>query len=169
MNNLLRFVFLAAIMIAAISLPAACTCTDTTFAARKAQATHIFEGKVVRVESNWMSGGMKYTFAVARTWGTDSDHILVINTPFDRDCGYHFEEGRTYLVYATRKFTLKTFFCSGNALIGQAGADLARLGPGNTTHASLLAPKVMWLVGLMGALATLFVGLVVTRKFWRKK
>lgn len=123
---------------------------------------------MVRVESNWISGGMKYTFSVNRNWGKNTDKIMVVNTPFDRDCGYHFDQGRTYLVFATRKFNVKTFFCSGNKPLSEAGADLARLGPGQPTRKSAQMATMMWVVAALGLLATLFVGLVVTRKFWKK-
>lgn len=157
--------FLAAIgCVACLYLFLSCDCPPDGLAKARTTATHIFTGKVVRMESNWMSGGTKYTFEVHRYWGKPSDNILIVSTAFKNKCGYPFEEGREYLVYATKKFTLKTMGCSGTVPLGDATSLIAALGEGEAPHPSSMIYPMIWTVAILGLLSLVFVGIVVTRK-----
>jgi hypothetical protein len=125
----------------------------------------IFVGKLLRAETNWMSGGMKYAFEVERTWKMDADRMLYVNSEFERDCGYAFREGERYLVYANKLFTTKkTDSCSGSKPLLEAEADLAILGQGSPTQTPASLNRAMWTMGLLIVGGILFLVLVVLRK-----
>lgn len=94
------------------------------------QSDLVFVGKVVFVNTNWMSGGWKFSFEVEKTWKRPASNFLIINTGYEKDCGYLFEEGKRYLVHVKKTFGLKTNACMGNKPIEEAGAELEILGEG---------------------------------------
>jgi hypothetical protein len=83
-------------------------------------------------------------------------------------CGYHFEEGREYLVYAyTGKQGLEVDSCGATELLSGAGADLAALGDGERpTDGGVLSDtsggvSVRALAGLAGLVTAVSLLLVV--------
>lgn len=125
----------------------------------------VFTGKVLRAEPNWVSGGMKYTFAVSRSWKQHSDAILYLNSGFDDACGYAFETGKSYLVYATKKFTSwQSSRCTRNAPLEAAAEDMAMLGEGNATQGSAMRRRMAWTIGALGLISILGLALIVLRK-----
>ena len=94
------------------------------------QADLVFVGKVVFVNTNWMSGGWKFSFEVEKTWKRQASNFLIINTGYEKDCGYLFDEGKRYLVHVKKTFGLKTDACMGNKPIEEATAELKVLGEG---------------------------------------
>ncbi|RMG25811.1 MAG: hypothetical protein D6730_10195 [Bacteroidetes bacterium] len=142
----------------------ACTCSPLSAAEAIAQADLVFQGRVTSVETNWISGGWKFAFEVSQSWKKTTNRLYIVNTPWEKDCGYVFEQGREYLVFVKRKFTPKTNRCMGNKPIEEAAEYLALLGRGNTPMRSANYTKMIWLVSLAGFLGLAFVAFVVLRK-----
>lgn len=147
----------------------ACDCPSVPIDTLRARATHIFVGKVVRVETNWMSGGMKYTFQVSQTWGKASDNMRVVNSAFVKQCGYPFREGETYLVYAKKKFSLRTDACGGSKPLSAAAADLAILGKGQAIGELPNVARLWWQMSACIVLGLIFLAVVVLRGKFRRK
>lgn len=159
-----RFLLLALLLI--WEIPAwACTCTPpATLEAALAQADVAFVGRCTFAESNWISGGMKYSFEVSQSWKKTTSQLFILSTPWEQDCGDSFEPGQSYLVFVRRKFTPKTYQCMGNQPLDDAQAALAALGPGLSPAPSSLLMPMYWTLGILGALALLLIGFVVLRK-----
>lgn len=133
--------------------------------AASAAADIIFVGKVIRVNTNWMSGGMKFTFEVEQYWKHRVDQYFVVNSGWEeRECGYLFESGKRYLVFAKKKFSAKTDRCAGNLLLEEATPIPAVLGPGNPPSSSPALPGMYLTLAVTGLLSVLFVAFVVLRK-----
>jgi hypothetical protein len=79
-----------------------------------------------------MGGGTATaTVRVSEVWKGTKQETLEVSTPVSgMSCGYPFEEGQEYLVYAYGKQDLKVDLCSETKPLSKAGADLAVLGNG---------------------------------------
>ncbi|MEM8897803.1 MAG: hypothetical protein AAGC85_06845 [Bacteroidota bacterium] len=143
----------------------ACECTEPEdLQSRYDQADYVFTGTVVGLNTNWISGGWKFSFKVEQSWKKSTSDFLIINTGWeDQDCGYIFEEGESYLVYVTRKFTPKTRQCVGNMRKSEAAEVLAWLGEGQAPERNSMAPAMFWIVGALGALSVIFIAFVVLK------
>jgi hypothetical protein len=73
------------------------------------------------------------------------------------DCGYEFQVGSSYLVYAGGQTDLGTSICSRTADLGHAQADLAVLGPGTVPPPS----PSPWFWTALTCLGPLLVGIAV--------
>ena len=133
-----------------------CTCVPPPPGIKTAQALAqwtadrseaIFEGSVERIELKWplleaKVGGlisadveqdvpvMQVLFEVSRSYrGTQPKSILITTGLGGGDCGFHFEVGEHYLVYATSDESgqLSTGICSGTARLGESRANLSYL------------------------------------------
>lgn len=125
----------------------------------------VFSGRVIQVTTNWMSGGMKFTFEVEECWKNRVDRYFFVNSGWEsKDCGYLFEEGKEYLVFVHKKFTAKTDRCSGNQLLDAATEALAELGPGQPPSQSPNLPGMYLTLVIMGIASLLFVAFIVLRK-----
>ncbi len=143
----------------------ACVCPDSlTHTQYHENADLIIQGIAVRVTTNWMSGGWKYTFKVSQSWKRSTDQVLFINSPWEKDCGFIFKEGLEYLVYINKGFTMKTFQCSGNVLLSEADTQLVSLGKGITPKRSPQVAYMYWTVSILAALGLIFIGFVVLKK-----
>ena len=131
------------------------------------QADLIFKGKVVQVKTHWISGGWKYYFSVEKSWKRSTENFLSVNTPLEKDCGYVFEEGKTYLVYVKKGFNMETDACMGSLLWEEAELRLPQLGQSYETAHSPLFMYTAWAVGGLSLLATLFLAYIIFHK--RKK
>jgi hypothetical protein len=107
----------------------------------------IFEGRVERIELKWplleaKVGGlvsadidqdppvMEASFEVSRSYrGAQQKSILIKTGVGGGDCGFHFEVGEQYLVYAFADESghLSTGICSGTALLEESKANLSYL------------------------------------------
>jgi hypothetical protein len=72
--------------------------------------------------------------------GVSSDSINITTAIGSGPCGYHFDVGQYYLIYAYGDpegniNNLDTNFCTRTAPLDQAEADLVALGQGDTTFA----------------------------------
>lgn len=127
-------------------------------------ANQIFVGKVVGINTNWISGGMKYSFEVEKTWKRGADRLLVVNTGWDYECGSVFEEGQKYLIYGQKKFSLKTNACMGTKALKDAEEDLRLLGEGAAPRKSAVVPIAGWGMGAMILLAMGFLAFIIFKK-----
>ena len=110
----------------------ACSCMQQTPEEAGQNATAIFEGRVTRIEDP--QGEPKVVFQVVRSFKGPSHESLDIRTGnSSAACGYAFEEGKSYLVYANdADGVLSTSLCSRTQPIEHATDDLAVLGLGVT-------------------------------------
>lgn len=143
---------MVAVLLAAHTAPAvACSCGADTraFAWRAERADAIFTGKVSGIEhgvpQEVAPRGQRIRFAVESAWtGVDAPSVVIAGD--DGGCGYRFELGESYLVYAERRTDgmLATNICWRTARLSSAGDDLEQLGPptvpipGHTTLTMLL-------------------------------
>lgn len=111
---------------------AACSCMQQSQEDAAQNATAIFEGRVTRIEDP--QGEPKVHFQVVRSFKGPSQEELVVRTGnSSAACGYGFEQGKSYLVYASETdAVLSTSLCSRTQPIGSAGEDLDKLGLGVT-------------------------------------
>jgi hypothetical protein len=118
----------------------------------------IFEGKVVKQELHGGSAGAPSTamsmtgngqfrtvsFAVGRVFrGKAQDHVAILTGLGGGDCGYYFQTGQTYLVYASMA-PAGTWFasiCSGTNAIEDAGTAMRFLAGEKPTAEDLLSPQ----------------------------
>lgn len=116
---------------------AACSCAPVV-APDKAlvQAAAVFLGKAVKVESpssQPIGGEVHVKFQVDRFWkGVASRDVVVGTWSNGAMCGYGFQEGENYLVYAhiDSQGRLQTSLCSRTRLEADADEDLSVLGEG---------------------------------------
>lgn len=101
------------------------------------QSAAVFSGKVVALEKADMS--INVNFEVAQVWKGGIDKEVILTTALDSAaCGYAFEEGKDYLVYAyEHEGALETGLCSRTALLADAQEDVEALGAGQEPSASL--------------------------------
>lgn len=128
----------------------ACSCAQSqSVEAEFSRSEAVFAGRVLEVkEQKSLNGSMTKAalFEVSRIWKGGSESQIVIHTGLGGgDCGFHFEEGKEYLVYAHRstmygdKELLVTIICDRTNVLFQAQEDLAILGEGEvpTKHVNL--------------------------------
>lgn len=96
----------------------------------------VFEGTVTEVrgpKDEAEHGGLEVTLQVGRRFkGAEADTVTVTTPSSSAACGYSFEQGKTYLVYANDgdNGRLSVILCSRTARIEDAADDLAALGGG---------------------------------------
>lgn len=149
-----------------LSLPLSalpCNCEEpANMQAALDQAQYAFVGTMIRTNTNWISGGWKFSFKVEKSWKKPVETLLIINTPWKQDCGYEFEEGKRYLVFVERKFSPKTYACKGNRELEEGEeAILADLGKGYEPQTNKLQNTMFWTIGILGALSIIFMAIVI--------
>lgn len=101
-----------------------------------ASSAAVFEGTVTDVrgpKGEAQQGDNEITFRIGRRFkGAEADTVTVTTASNSAACGYAFEQGRTYLVYAHDggDGRLSVSLCSRTAPIEDAADDLAALGGG---------------------------------------
>lgn len=160
--------WIAVLFVASLSLQFArgeCTCSPTAdLASAMVESDIIFRGVCLAENTNWISGGLKYSFEVSETWKKGTDRFFVVNTPFERDCGFLFEEGKEYLVFVQKKFSPKTNRCLGTREIGAAGNFLSGLGKGDKPRQSSLINPMYWTIGFISLIPLIFMLVFFLRK-----
>lgn len=141
----------------------ACDCTPLSPQAAYDSVDYVLVGTCVQTNTNWISGGMKYSFQVDSCWKKPTDRLFIVNTPFEKDCGVAFVEGEKYLVYVRRIFTPKTNQCLGSKPLSEAEADLAFLGKGVPPQSSDLIQPMYWTLGGLGLFSVLALAFIVLR------
>lgn len=139
------------------AMPAhACSCSTPSPQEATLQSAAIFSGKVIQVEeaSDWRKwipfsnqparGGFEVVLDVQSAWkGMDQTRVLIFTEGWGGGCGFPFEVGREYLVYASywERDVLETHICSRTAELINATDDLQTLGPGNPPSQSV---EILW-------------------------
>lgn len=131
------------------------------------EADAVFSGEVVEIIDNrkFVRGkGKTIHFKVDKVWKGIDESEAVVTTGFDTEgCGFPFEEGKKYLVYATMsdRFvanTLTTSICRRTTELAYATEDLNVLGEGQEVSslkvdkgetALPIWPFVLFIIGLV--------------------
>jgi hypothetical protein len=110
----------------------ACSCMVVPIQRYISSSDAVFSGEVVDLQNIRMFGPSDtVTLRVSEVWkGTDQGTIEVSTPSQGSACGYAFEEGQEYLVYAYGKQDLKVDACGGTTHLSKADEDLALLGNG---------------------------------------
>ncbi|HUO85983.1 MAG TPA: hypothetical protein VM617_01225 [Thermoanaerobaculia bacterium] len=133
-----RWVVLTVVSIGvALAAPAALACSCTQPAEPRTEMEHadaVFSGRVTALEPLADRGFRRLAvrFALAAVWkGLPEGEVVTVTTAADgAACGYSFEEGGDYLVYAYGEpGELTTGLCTRNTRLADAEEDLAELGP----------------------------------------
>ena len=121
----------------------ACTCAMPSGSQKEiakdalAGSEAVFSGELVDFEKSTspsgemtiIGGASTATLRVSEVWkGPERETLEVSTSSQEGACGYPFEEGREYLVYAYGGQGLETDLCSQTKPLSEAGADLAVLG-----------------------------------------
>jgi hypothetical protein len=123
--------------------PAVCSCVSLgPVSEARARGETIFEGRVLQMRDStiWRAEGPRLkhvsrkwravTLEVRRVWnGAPGDTVRVLTGTGGGDCGYPFEEGEEYVVFADRfDGFLVSSICSHTTDVKQAGAIRDSLG-----------------------------------------
>ena len=113
----------------------ACSCREFTKEEAYQDADVVFLGTVEQFEANkhpsvWNFTGRTAQFRVEKVWKGTVKPLLKVRTGFGGgDCGYDFEVGKPYLVFAQgSKPPYYTGMCSGTAPAEHGGRELENLG-----------------------------------------
>ena len=129
-----RFLFSLCIGLAVAGLAdraAACSCAEQPFEMAHASAAAIFEGRVTSIET--VDGTSRVRLDVVQTWrAAEHEHVEVVTAPNEAACGYTFEIGRSYLVYASSAEgdAYRVSLCSRTRRMEDADDDRSLLGSG---------------------------------------
>jgi Tissue inhibitor of metalloproteinase len=128
----------AVFSLAAHRSAAACSCVMPAPPLESmASSAAVFEGTVTGVREPGGEAGyqnIEVTLRIGRRFkGAAADTVTVVTANSSAACGYGFEQGRTYLVYADDggDGQLSASLCSRTARIEDAAEDLAALGSGS--------------------------------------
>ncbi|MBI5001777.1 hypothetical protein HZC31_00160 [Candidatus Woesearchaeota archaeon] len=116
----------------------ACSCImPGTVTEEVERADVVFVGTVIAVDHSeyraYIFPDLEFSFTVQEYWkGVLSEPLIIHTGQGGGDCGFSFEEGKSYLVYAyaDESGDLHTNICSRTALLSDAEGDLVRLGNG---------------------------------------
>lgn len=125
----------------------ACSCVrpaDAAAAARAARA--FFIGRVERIRpapATQFGPQVTVTLSVERQWKGNVGRSVVVGSPEHTSaCGFPFEAGRTYLVFAAQSDDgrLGVHLCSRSGLLSHSFRDAAALGEGRAVELDPAAP-----------------------------
>ncbi|MCI4668655.1 MAG: hypothetical protein MRZ79_11015 [Bacteroidia bacterium] len=153
-------------LIAISSFPSllACECeTPSTEEIALTNSTFAFVGKCVLLNTNWMSGGMKYSFQVEKSWKKATPALMIVNVPFVQECGgMKFDIGKDYLVFVEKKFTPKSNRCMGTVPLGEA--DISSFGEGMSPQQSNMIQPLIWTISILAIMGLAIVLFVVLKR-----
>jgi hypothetical protein len=134
------FLIAASVLVLNSHPASACSCLPTTPQQSFKNSGTVFAGRVIdvvdpserRPEVSRPLLGFKVIFEVSQVWkGKVEKQQVVLTSSSSASCGYSFEKGKEYLVYASTQGTqLETGLCSGTKPLANARPDLAVLGRG---------------------------------------
>ena len=124
----------------------------------------IFLGKPASIIPNWMSGGMKITFNVEKSWKRGIEKFFTLNVPEPANCGIQFLENENYLVFVNKVFAYQTDSCSRTKLAVSAASDIAFLGKSIPAGRNSSLTKWIYILGGLVFAGVLFMAFVVFRK-----
>ncbi|MCB9231866.1 MAG: hypothetical protein H6581_09400 [Bacteroidia bacterium] len=128
------------------------------------QANIVILGKVMDVQSNWISSGYKIVFEVEKSWKRPTEKYITLNVKPENYQPGMFAKGSAYLVYAEKKFNLQTGLGYRYFDSAAAGADLTLLGEGLPPSQSPGAKNLPYIMTAMTILGLALVLFVVKRK-----
>jgi MYXO-CTERM domain-containing protein len=109
----------------------ACSCAEQTFEMAERGAVAIFEARVSAIETAGDASHVRMD--VVQTWrAAEHEHVEVVTAPNEAACGYTFEVGRSYLVYASsvEGEAYRVSLCSRTRRMEDADDDRSLLGSG---------------------------------------
>jgi hypothetical protein len=118
----------------------ACSCVPAPGALEaRADSDAVFAGRVIsqrRVAEPDSYARIRVLFRVHRVWkGSMNRYRIIWTADNSATCGYGFQTGRSYMVYAQReRNTLNTNLCSRTKPWLEAAEDLRDLGRGRVVH-----------------------------------
>ena len=104
----------------------------------KKDASVVFSGKVLEVVRKPESSSVIVKFRADKSWKGNVSRRISLSTGADSAlCGFNFEVGKSYLIYAqgTDAKNLQTNICTRTAGLSNAKADLKALGRGRIPKA----------------------------------
>lgn len=122
-------ILIAFMIIALIGVASACSCMQPPAPLEELEAVDaVFSGKVIQIDPSFNSNYV--TFEVQKSWkGPQKIKLAVETAQNSAACGYNFEMGKEYLVYAYGlEQNLTTGLCSRTAELSYAADDIAALG-----------------------------------------
>jgi MYXO-CTERM domain-containing protein len=127
----------------------ACKCAPHSVAQALAEASAVFEGRVVSIEdfsegTEPVVAKKRITLSIVRVWKDleDVETVTVTTNAESAACGFYFERDKSYLVYANRTdAALTVHSCTRTRPMADAGEDLSELGGGVTPVRIQAAPK----------------------------
>ncbi len=121
---------LAALFTLVPSPAEACSCMAQGFEEARSGAAAIFEGRVDAIEP--IGGQLRVRFHVTQAWrGVEHESVELLTASNSAACGYTFEIGQHYLVYAGQDdASLTVSLCSRTARMDDASEDRQLLGSG---------------------------------------
>lgn len=135
--SITTLLILAVSMAGHIPMAKACSCIPPEPPLEAmAKSDAVFAGQVTDIKppKNMTStlDENKITFSASRSWkGVDSNPVYIYSSGSSASCGYEFEEGQEYLVYAyDNEGRLGTWLCTRTALLADASDDIVALGMG---------------------------------------
>ena len=114
-------------------LPSPGTTQKQQLSEARKKSKAVFSGEVVEVIAGPQTAYLKVRFKLEKSWkGVLADEVIVVTGRGGGDCGYRFEVGTRYLVFAygvdDRK--LETNICQRTKELAKADRDLKLLGKG---------------------------------------
>jgi hypothetical protein len=156
----------------------ACSCVPPRSPSEEfTKSDAVFSGKVVRIyettrkelEIGERVSQRAVVFSVNRTWkGVDETHVVVYTGFGGGDCGYPFEVGKEYLVYAYDDTDLVTGICSLTKPLSLAQSDIEAFGKGKPPTQHVAAEELnedgwnqffpyMIVIGVIGFIVFLYI------------
>ncbi|MEX0787990.1 MAG: LPXTG cell wall anchor domain-containing protein [Anaerolineales bacterium] len=165
-----RYLFLSTLLLALIPFtPAyACSCVapgSPTAALTEADA--VFSGRVLSIETPGGYESLRVQMDVDKVWKGPVQAVIEVRTGRDSaGCGFTFEQGKSYLVYAYEsEGSLVATLCSRSNLLDQAAEDTAALGAGtDAPAASAAGGSIQWPLVVLGVLLVAAGAIVTLRR-----
>jgi hypothetical protein len=176
--GLLSFQIFSAVALTAAPFAHACSCTEPKGPQEELGTAHaVFTGQASRVKQNIFQrlfGTTQIEFTVHQSWkGVDQKKITMKTSANTTACGYHFEEGKDYLVYANGNEGSTISSCSRTKLVSQAGEDIKALGESQKSFLEVEdqvdESNTFLYISIGGALATILIPSVLAIILPRKR
>ena len=173
MNRITRYLTCVFAVLTCSASPAfSCTCGPKPSVGRALSLSDaVFVGRVIAWHNATIEfapgqsfSGFSFVFEVERLFkGAVSSEVAVLTGIGRGDCGYPFQVGEKYLVYAYEKKGLETNICTRTTNISRGDADLAELGDPKTTFVHVI--NTAWSKAIAIILLAFLAGIVIGRKW----
>lgn len=148
---------------------------DAVFAGKVLGAREVIDWREFRPFSKPIRKQLEVTLEVHSAWkGGSTSQVQVITDLSEASCGFEFQAGQSYLVYASfgENNELGTHLCTRTAALAGAGEDLLALGQGSPPdqQIDLLSRQRLWSYGLPAAvLAVGLAAAVIASRSYAKR